>query len=440
MVKPAAKQPGKITRNNRLLLRYYAGIILGIVLLAFSLDLAFFYFGKKHSEAAEFSALFQLAQALAELTETAPSPSTRGANSATAHSPVAPYQLQLLPLAAIQLRSDSLAQNGYTLVSEGDGQYFLYGFSRDQKNIVRFGPVSPHAEQMDWSGWVFYGALVILMGLWLRPLLKDLDRISQAVSDFRENYRAPLPQLKQSSNLKPLANNIARMAERIRQLIDTQRDLSNVLSHEMRTPLARIKFSLALLRSQPTLPPEQLCELQGIDNDVVELEQLTQAMLNFAKLEHPDMAIDRQWLPAGTWLESCTEKQQRQRPEITLQLRVSEPGALIFIDRYWFELALSNLINNALRYAREQLELQLTIGEHGCSVQIADDGPGIPEAELTMVTKPFYQAGSSDRQSQNKGFGLGLALVRRIAQLHGGELRVGSSRLGGALLEVTAEW
>ncbi|BFM05378.1 sensor histidine kinase [Halioxenophilus aromaticivorans] len=436
----------RASANNRLLLRYYFAIIFGIAAVALVLDLVFYPWVKTQESQRTYDALYQLANTVAEAHINEPINNNDGNDqNKTANKTTPPqehilgrYTLRILPAQTVHSEQAANDIQPYSVASNDQGQRFLNWPSRNGQHWVQFGPLEPAALPPDWPTWIFYGSLFILVSLWLQPLLKDLDRISHAVNDFRNDYRAPLPQLKNSSNLKPLANNIASMAEKIRHLIETQKDLSNVLSHEMRTPLSRVKFSLALLSSNEQLSQQQRNELAGIDQDINELQQLTQAMLEFAKLDHPDMAIEVQTLEANYWLHSYADKQQRhcQPLQLTTELTAAANSTSILADPYWLELALSNLVANAQRYAQNQIEITLNHSAEGFELSVADDGPGIAEAQQNQVVKPFYQADHNNK----KGFGLGLALVDRIAQLHGGHLRVGSAALGGALVSIKVSY
>ena len=415
--------------NNRLLLHYYFAIIFGIAALALILDFLFYPWFKSQESQRAYDALYQLANASAQtLIE---------AGDTDQHT-IGPYSLRILPAQSVHRENTAARNQPYTLASNDAGEQFLNWPSETGEHWIQFGPLPPLDLHPDWPTWIFYGSLFVLVSLWLRPLLKDLDRISQAVNAFRNDYRAPLPQLKNSSNLKPLANNIAGMADKIRRLIDTQKDLSNVLSHEMRTPLSRVKFSLALLRGDSHLSEQQQQELAGIDQDINELQRLTQAMLEFAKLDHPDMAIEPQTIPAWQWLNSYVEKQSRLSEAVTISAHMQPMDTKyeITADPYWLELAVSNLVTNALRYAQHDITLELNATPTGFELSVADDGPGIEPSQTEQVIKPFYQAD----QANSKGFGLGLALVHRIAQLHGGGIQVGQSPLGGACISVLVNY
>ncbi len=458
MVKRWRLWPKKQPANAQLLVRYYLGIILGLALIGLVLD--FIAFGVHDEPAPEknFHTVFLLAKQLTEnhlknsaqqRTQTLADPTQQAAQTNTLN--VGNQQISILPAEAVQLPTSNFEHAPFQVAANSHQQQFMYWFSEDGQHLIRFGPIPQPApiRRANWIPWVFYGGLFVLISAWLLPLLRDLDRISRAVSQFSNNYRAALPQLKKSSSLKPLASDIDAMAQRIRHLIDLQKDLSNVLSHEMRTPLSRVKFSLALLRDTH-LTTEQSQELEGVANDVLELERLITAMLEFAKLDHPDMAIERQWLETGPWLMAITEKMARHSAQIDIQLdpNPSTHSQLLFADPYWLELAVSNLINNALRFARRTIQVDVVVDKNRFSLCVCDDGPGIDRLEQNRVIKPFYQSPtavnassqSPDKQKSRGGFGLGLALVKRIAQLHGGDLTIGTAELGGAKVTVWGTW
>ena len=397
-------------------------------MVALILDLSINYFTADKSNQ-DLQPLYNLASHIAEQQQSAESFPIQLNN----------MELRATPGADVQLASDELHDQPFILITSNN-KTSLYWLSTDKKTLFSLGRITQPETSAAWPAWVFYGSLFTLLALWLRPLLRDIDQIVASVDAFRKNYRAPMTELNSSSNLKPLANHITAMAEQIRRQIDAQKDLTNVLSHEMRTPLSRIKFSLALLKPQENLTEQQRSELDGIDQDTAELEQLTKAMLDFAKLDHPDMAIERQRIEPKQWLESYVEKQQRHISgvELTtvLELPANNPGPHLLADPYWLELALNNLISNSLRYAKHQIQLRLTLTENSARLAVADDGPGIAPEQQPQVTKPFYQADSRPQ----KGFGLGLALVKRIAELHNGTIVVGAAELGGAEISVTVYW
>ncbi len=277
---------------------------------------------------------------------------------------------------------------------------------------------------------LFYLSIFVFVGLWFRPLVRDLNLLTESARAFAADYRQPINASRQVSSLRELAASFDEMAGRIRKLILGQKELTGALSHEMRTPLARIKFALAMLGNQ-----EQVSEdLKSINQDVAEIDQLITAMLDYARLDHAEVEICPQLTPVDAWMEPVVHKLQAMHPS----LRISQQSTTEFaeFDPYLMELVLSNMLVNACRYARS--EVRASFGREAGQYVLAvdDDGPGIPEAERQAVFKAFTRLDSS-RNRQTGGYGLGLAIVARIAALHGGSARAEASPLGGARIVVS---
>lgn len=143
-----------------------------------------------------------------------------------------------------------------------------------------------------------------------------------------------------------------------------------------------------------------------------------------------------QRIEANDWLQACLADARRDAERAGVVLRV-QPSALPRVDAEprLLQLALSNLVGNALRHARSQVEVSLVGVSGRACLRVDDDGPGIAEADREKVMRPFTRLDDS-RSRDTGGFGLGLAIVSRIAVRHGGELRISRATLGGARMEM----
>jgi two-component system, OmpR family, sensor kinase ParS len=204
--------------------------------------------------------------------------------------------------------------------------------------------------------------------------------------------------------------------------------LTSALSHEIRTPLARIKFAMAVIASRAPIA----AELQSIEDDVREIDRLIGTMLEAARLDRPDVEVHWQITPAGAWLEQAARK---SLPRDGLEIRHAAQALAVRMDPDLMELALSNLLVNACRYARQVIAIELVERAGEYLLAVDDDGPGIPDADREAVFKAFTRLDDS-RSRGTGGYGLGLAIVARIAALHGGAARAERSTLGGARLVV----
>ena len=297
---------------------------------------------------------------------------------------------------------------------------------------IHIGPLAEGPAQPRWLGLVpplFYLSIFVLVGLWLWPLIRDVDLLTAAARDFAVDYRRATATRGRASTLRDLAASFDEMSARIQSLIQGQKDLTSALSHEIRTPLARIKFAMAVIGSKAPID----AELESIEQDVREIDRLIGTMLEYARLDYPNVKAQWQLTAADTWLEQAVRKSLLGRGQ---QLRIAAPSSLVRMDPNLMELALSNLLVNACRYAARQLSVEITAGEDRYTLAVEDDGPGIPESAREHVFQAFARIDDS-RSRGTGGYGLGLAIVARIAALHGGTARAEPSALGGARIALS---
>ncbi|MGI9284702.1 MAG: ATP-binding protein, partial [Pseudomonadales bacterium] len=231
------------------------------------------------------------------------------------------------------------------------------------------------------------------------------------------------------TTIRPLAESFQSMTQRLRALIEGQQEFTNALSHELRTPLARIKFGLEMLKED--LPASAKNELQNLRQDVQEIDELIGSMLDYARLEHPDLEIRWQSVPAQQLVNENVSKFQHGKRMVKIEVANDVGSSEVECDPYLMGLSLSNLLSNALRYAKTRVCVNFQQLGHSWHLQVDDDGPGIPKNSREQVLKAFARLDDS-RDRGTGGYGLGLAIVSRIASLHGGSINIEQSTLGGA--------
>jgi len=303
--------------------------------------------------------------------------------------------------------------------------------AQNEAHYVQYGPVDLQEDSKDLALYLyllFFGLFALLLLGWLWPLFRDLDvvRATLAVADQRRGVlRFQLPR---RSLMQPLARALTQLSRQVQQLLQSQREMSHFIAHDLRTPLARMRFALAMLKT------EQHDLHQDLQDNINELERVANEYLRYAEEEamHPVLSLTR--LDPDKFFHQLQLRYRYSAPH-PVQLD-NLAGESFHADAFTLERAIDNLVNNAQRFAVNQIRVRLS-RRHGCCVlQVDDDGPGIPLAARQVFGQqpPFERP--RVRGAREQGFGIGLYIVRRVAMLHRGRLKLLSSPLGGARFEL----
>lgn len=282
------------------------------------------------------------------------------------------------------------------------------------------------------------GLAALVLAIAVRLLMRDLDRNlrsveSVAVRIARGELEARV-EPGQGSLVSRLAHSFNSMADQIQRLVEVQREMIHAVSHELRTPVARIRFGVQMIE---TARDEQALQrqLDGIDNDIQELDELIDEILTYARLEQGGPVFSLRPGNVTDIVRQVVEEQQVLHPGIDISEVIpeqSETFAQSDIEPRYLHRAIQNLVGNACRYARGEVRVRCLLDEQNCRVDVEDDGPGIPEQDWEKVFSAFARLDDS-RTRNSGGYGLGLSIVRRILFWHGGQSFVGrSAELGGA--------
>ncbi|KVZ76378.1 ATP-binding protein [Burkholderia ubonensis] len=268
---------------------------------------------------------------------------------------------------------------------------------------------------------------------WMRPVWSDLVMVRERAIDFtggRFNTRA---RESHSVIIGPLARTLNALAMRMERLIAAQRDLTNGISHELRTPLARVRFALEILR-EPGSAAEYESALDGIAQDVTELDELIDMSLTYARLEYSSLQSNLEPTALAAWLEHQVNDAALLYPDKTIETRIAiATDVRVEMDRRLMSYAMRNLLRNASKYARSRIVVGIAIDHGNIGVYVEDDGPGVPESERERIFEAFVRL---DRRTG--GYGLGLAITRQVLQAHNGRIAVvDPAELGGARFEIS---
>jgi signal transduction histidine kinase len=418
-------------RNHRLLFRSYLWLVGGLLVVAVVLDFGFGHLQPREQPEVNrwLASTFHLITARLE-----DAPAGERETVAADIAGELGVGVHLLARDEVYM-NDITGERLFPLVdSEGNTSYLHDAVSIN--TIIRLGPIAaPEGSLLlDLLPPIFYLSIFVVVGLWLRPLLRDINVISKGAQRFAADYRDPPSTAIDTTELTPLAQNIDEMAARLSGVLRSQKELIAALSHEMRTPLARIRFALAVIDDK--VDEELRQKLQAMNEDVQEIDDLVSSMLNYARLDHPDIEMNWQAVPIGNWIDKIIEK----GPSDAIQVGegAGDTPDTVRMDQHLMELALSNLLVNATKYGERKVVLASVQEGSDYVLTVEDDGQGVPVDEHESVFKAFTRLDDS-RNRETGGYGLGLAVVARVAELHGGTASVDTSpALGGA--RFTIRW
>jgi signal transduction histidine kinase len=265
-------------------------------------------------------------------------------------------------------------------------------------------------------------ALAVAIGGWplVRRLTRRLERLRRRVEELGGGDLTARAPVEGRDEVADLARSFNRAADRIQQLVEAQRRQLAFASHELRSPLARLRVSLEMLSGDPGLKmraARDVEELDGLLGELLEASRL-QAQGVVGRTEQVDL------------LALLAEEGAR------LEADVEGEAVTVAGDPRLLRRLVRNLLENATRHGGgSKVEGRVErLGASGVRLRVADRGPGVPESERERIFEPFYRPPGGPETGQ--GFGLGLALVRQIARAHGGEARCVPREGGGTVFEV----
>jgi two-component system sensor histidine kinase RstB len=278
-------------------------------------------------------------------------------------------------------------------------------------------------------------AVALATYLQVSPLQRRLKQLDGAVSQLGSGDLGAYANIEGSDAIGQVAATFNGMTAHIRRLIESQREMTRAVSHELRTPVARLRFGLEMLADIESAERRRE-KLNAMDHDIEQLDQLIDEILTYARLEQGTPNIEFQPVVIGELCEQLRDELETIRDETAIAVANPYPTLEVEAEERYLHRVLQNLVTNALRYAQSRIVMRVEESEDQVVIHVDDDGPGIPEHERERVFKPFARLDKS-RHRASGGYGLGLSIVKRIVDWHGGEIRVDESPEGGARFTVT---
>lgn len=336
------------------------------------------------------------------------------------------YQLSMISLSELVLPESllQLLQAGEPLNLESDSDISIHYLVPDSEQILVLQiPVGNHQNNHLTGRYgftsLFYLLLIALFLLWVRPLVDRLLQLRKTARAFGKGELSQRISVGKVSYISDLEVEFNHMAQRIEDLVSDVKLLSSAVSHDLRTPLARIRMGLDTLSEESDPDKRQQYE-ERINEHIDDMVELIETLLSYARFDQAMLQLEKREVSFNELLAKLVAK--KQLPGKTLKLHCNETSGsfLVYGDSTYLKMLVTNLLQNALQHACEQAQVHLERDNDNIILRINDDGAGIPEELISDIFKPFVRS----RNSKYKGHGVGLAICKRVVDWHQGNIRV----------------
>jgi two-component system, OmpR family, sensor histidine kinase CpxA len=282
-------------------------------------------------------------------------------------------------------------------------------------------------------------ATFVLVLLFTRPLVRlrtAARELARGNLNTRVREATPRFRLGQGDEFHALVHDFNHMAERLESMVHAQQLLLRDVSHELRSPLARLSVALELAREDAA--PEMTGNLERIERETVKLNQLISQLLTLSSMEAIDRASNFAPVSLDQLLKEIIPDAQFEAQQRQCSVALTAAGPCVIQgNRELLYRAIENVVRNAIRYTESgtEVEITLTTSARAAVIEISDHGPGIPENEIQSIFRPFYRVDPA-RSPGTGGSGVGLAIAERAVRLHHGELQAYNRGGGGTTIRM----
>ncbi|WP_217474724.1 ATP-binding protein [Stutzerimonas stutzeri] len=352
------------------------------------------------------------------------------------------YELELLTRDSASLDDDQrrrLDEGDTVMALVGGGEAVqVYAAVSGTGWIMSLGPLyqlNPYPPQLlvviGVLGLSLIGLTVYLLVRQLEQRVRGVERAATRIAGGNLETRVPDAG---TDSVGRLAKAFNGMAMHLQRLLAVQREMVSAVAHELRTPVARLRFGLEMAAEAQT-PEARSRYLEGMDSDIDDLDRLVDEMLVYTRLERGSPELTFQRVDLGALVDQVISELAPLRADVHVERGACtvavEGDSLVEAEPRYLRRALSNLVTNAMRHADKRVQVSFAVDAERASLSVDDDGPGVPEEAWEKVFTPFLRLDDS-RTRASGGHGLGLSIVRRISYWHGGRSQIGHSELGGA--------
>lgn len=329
-----------------------------------------------------------------------------------------------------------LNQQGGLLLASSANQYLLKSIPNHPEFLLRLElPLETVAD--DNFNFILtlilYVSICVILILWLFPLTRRLYLLNNAAAKIGSGQLDARIANSRFSYIKMLEQSFNTMASKIEKLVADNKILARSLSHDIRTPMACLRFGIETALDSKSIEKKNIY-LTRMDSELTRMEEMTALFLDYASMERQALSLKKQQTHVQALITSAiTDCQVLAKPKnINVSMLASEKEVNFHLDYHWCYRALVNLISNAIGYADSRVIIELKSTSNFLSITVADDGKGISEDKLDIIFNPFVKL-DADRSREQGHFGLGLAICSKVMDWHQGEINVANdTRLCGA--------
>ncbi|SJL84757.1 Sensor protein CpxA [Vibrio palustris] len=270
--------------------------------------------------------------------------------------------------------------------------------------------------------------------LWLAwALSKPAQYLAQAANRVARGNFIPEPELEKGTDeFQTAGKSFNQMVQAVNTMISGQQRLLSDISHELRSPLTRLRMATGLaVRKQGSSS-----ELERIDTEAQRLEHMISELLELSRVQ-TDSHLQRETQPLTSLWEELLDDAQFEAEQLNKVLSFNAiPDVVITGSPKLLMSALENIVRNAIKYGHSHVQVQFQLDNHTLTVAVEDDGPGVPPLQRQDIFRPFYRV-SEARDRDSGGTGLGLAITESAIRQHNGQIVAHESSLGGLLITFT---
>jgi two-component system OmpR family sensor kinase len=337
-------------------------------------------------------------------------------------------------LRARELAGNSRGPGIARFAQAADGHTWLLFLPEDGRSMRP--PLPEHGPPVPWvpiiGGIIGSLAASALLAWYLARPIRVLREAFESTAAGKLDTRVQQRMGSRRDEIADLGRDFDRMATRIESLVISQRRLLHDVSHELRSPLARLQVAIGLARQDPQ---KLQITLDRVERESTRLDDLVGELLTLSRLEASASDQIRGRLDLAELLVTISDDARFEAQASGRDLRCVAPAAFM-MDGHEESLhrALENVIRNALKYTPEggTVDVELKAIGAGAEVTVCDRGPGVPDDDLDRIFEPFYRGS----QPRLPGAGLGLAIAQRAVRSHGGNIRASNRSDGGLCVEI----